>query len=214
VRLARGDVALVGYGSLFSPLSIGRTLGREYGGPFVMGHVDGWRRTWNVAMPNRSFYFDADSQRVYPREILYLNVRRQPGSAMNCVVLAVREDDLAAIDKREWMYERTLVTDELRDVKIKGGEAVMYVGRPEYVVDGSTSPSDAAIRSSYVRTIESALDAMPYEVREEFEQTSDAIPEHLVVDDRLDPYRPNPWSSMTDRVPSTDWRITITDRFR
>lgn len=195
VRLAPSEIAIIGYGSLFSALSIGKTLGREYGGPFVIGHLGGWRRSWNVGMPNRAFYYEDSGQRVYPDKIRYLNVRREPESKMNCVVLAIRKDDLQAMDDREWIYDRTIVTDDLRGVTVKGGEAVMYVARPEFLVDGTTSRRDAAIRASYLRIVDAALDTLPYEVREEFDQSTDPMPRDLVIEDKLDPYRPNPWTA-------------------
>ena len=50
------EVALFGYGSLLSVASLEQTLQRRYDGPLVACSVEGWRRTWNVAMPNQTFY--------------------------------------------------------------------------------------------------------------------------------------------------------------
>lgn len=195
LRLDDGETAVVGYGSLFSRPSIEQTLGRKYDGPFVIAHLAGWRRTWDVAMPNGAFYYDDPAGRVYPEQVVYLNVRRDPGTLMNCVVFVVRQDELDAMDDREWIYDRTRITGDLRDLVVEGGEAVMYVGRPERIVSRPASARQAAIRATYLRLLESALGSLPEEIRAEYARSTDEPPRALVVDDHLDPERPNPWAA-------------------
>lgn len=199
LRLNEGEVAVVGYGSLFSAPSVSTTLGREYDGPFLIGHVAGWRRRWNAAMPNQAFYYERSGERVYPERIVYLNVERERGALMNCVVFVIRKDELAAMDSREWIYDRTVVTNDLRDVIVQGGDAVMYVAREDCISPNTTSPREAAIRASYVRILDTALASLPADVRAAYERSTDAIPRELLIDDRLDPDRENPWAAAGKR---------------
>lgn len=183
IRLARGQTAIVGYGSLLSRASAEKTLGRPYDGPFERCHVSGWRRSWDIGMPNETFYYDGPAGRVIPRKILYLNVRPQPGALLNVVVFVVDERERAAMHAREWIYEPTVVTAALRGVRVTGGDAIMYVARPEYVVRGVESPDDAAVRATYLEIVQDGLEAMDSGFRAEFEQTTDPAPAHLVVQD-------------------------------
>ncbi len=195
IRLSKGETVVVGYGSLLSAPSIGKNLGREYDGPIVTCHIEGWRRSWDVSMPNQAFYYKEDGERVYPEKILYLNVRLEPGSLMNCVVFVLESDELEAMDHREWIYDRLVVTGNLRGVRVKGGDAIMYVAREERIVRGAKSRREAAVRASYLRIFEQALQSFDPVFRAEYERTTDPVPKQLLIEDTLDPDRPNPWAS-------------------
>ena len=192
--LGPGETAVIGYGSLLSRASIGKTLGREYDGPFAACHLDGWRRTWDASMPNEAFYFEDGASRVYPRHILYLGIRRAPGELMNAMLFVVPAGELAAMHGREWIYTPTVINDALRGVEVEGGDAIVYVTRDEHVLRDVRDRRDAAVRASYVRIVANALDGVPSEFREEYARTTDPVPEHLVIDDTLDPERPSPWA--------------------
>ena len=195
INLGAGETAAVGYGLLLSRDTIDKTLGRKYEGPFASCHIDGWRRSWDVSMPNAAFYYEEEGARVYPEQILYLNVRRDPGTLMNCTVFVLREDELAVMHSREWIYKGLVVTSDLRGVCLEGGDALMYVGKAEHRVRSATSPRDVALRRSYLRMLDRVLDAVDPAIRAEYRQTTDPVPEHLVIDDSLDPHRPNPWEA-------------------
>jgi hypothetical protein len=132
ISLKTGEVAVVGYGSLLSRAIIGQTLGNDYDRPFVLCHINGWCRSWNVTMPNAAFYYIEDERRVYPARILYLNVRRDSNTVMNCSVFVVGPGERDAMDGREWIFDPTIVTSDLRGVSIEGGDAVMYVGKSDH----------------------------------------------------------------------------------
>ena len=129
IHLGPGRHAIFGYGSLLSMPSVERTLGHPYGGPFVVCGLEGWRRCWDVAMPNRTFFTRIGDESVFPREILYLNIRRAPEETMTGVVFVVSDDELAAYDRRESVYDRVAVADALRGVTVEDGEAWTYIGR-------------------------------------------------------------------------------------
>ena len=195
IRLNEGETAVVGYGSLLSVQSIGKTLGREYNGPFVACHIEGWCRSWDVSMPNQAFYYEEDGVRIYPEKILYLNVRLEPRALMNCVVFVLNSDELGAMDHREWIYNRHVVTGSLRGVRVEGGDAIMYVAREKHIVRGAKRPRDAAVRASYLQIVEHSLQKVDPVFRAEYEHTTDPVPERLVIKDTLDQDRPNPWAS-------------------
>jgi hypothetical protein len=194
IRLAPGQTAVIGYGSLLAKNSISRMLEREYDGPFLACHVEGWRRSWDVAMPNEAFYYVEDDVRTYPRKIVYLNVRRSPGALLNVMLFVVNDDELQAMHGREWIYDPLDVTADLRGVRVEGGEAIMYVARDEFLVRGNSNRLEAAIRASYLRILSQALEATTAEFRDEYARTTDAVPSDLVIDDTLDPDRPSPWA--------------------
>ena len=193
ISLNTGEVAVVGYGSLLSRQIIGQTLGQDYDGPFVMCHISGWRRSWSVTMPNAAFYYVEDDRRVYPARILYLNVCRDSDTLMNCSVFVVGPEQRDAMDGREWIFDPTIVTSDLRGVRVEGGDAVMYVGKSDHTLQTFENRQDVALRRSFLRTLFGVLDGEDQSVRDEWHRTTDPIPEHLLVDDKLDTSRPNPW---------------------
>jgi hypothetical protein len=195
IRLRDNETAVVAYGSLLSVSSISKTLGHVYDGPFVACHIEGWRRCWDAAMPNQAFYYVGNGKRIYPDKILYLNVRARPGALMNCVVFVVTREQLEAMHKREWIYEPTDVNSCLRGVRIERGNAIMYVGRRENLLRAGADPRTTAVRASYLRMLEHALERVDASFREDYRRTTDPVPEHLVIDDVLDPGRPSPWAS-------------------
>jgi hypothetical protein len=193
VRVGAGETALVGYGLLLSRATVDATLGHEYSGPYVACHVEGWRRSWDVTMPNASFYYERDGHRVYPEKILYLNVRRDPGTVMNCAVFVVDNDDFAAVNAREWIYDSVVATSDLRGIRVEGGDALIYTGKAEHIIRSAARASDVAIRRSYLQMLDGVLDASGPVTRADYRSTTDPVPKHLIVDDLLDTDRPNPW---------------------
>lgn len=181
VQLRQGEVALFGYGSLMLRESMERSLGRSYDGPFVDCAVDGWRRTWDIAMPNRTILAEEDGEQFAPARIVYLNVRRDDRVRTNGVLFVVSDDELTAFDRREWIYARIPVTRNLRDVDVRGGEAYLYTGLPDYEWHGGGTPRDVAVRASYVGVIEAALSRRPASFRAEYDASTDPVPLERVV---------------------------------
>jgi cation transport regulator ChaC len=183
IRLLPGQTALVGYGSLLSLPSLERTLGRTYTGPFLPCTVRGWRRTWDAAMPNRTFHEDRPGGPMTPETILYLNVRPDPWTDLPAIVFVVDQEELEAYDKRESIYDRVDVTREL-DINIEGGRAYIYVCRSEYRLSDVDSVQKGAIRAAYLRIVENGLAQLGEEFRQGYAASTDAVPEYLVINDR------------------------------
>jgi cation transport regulator ChaC len=97
-------------------------------------HLDGFRRTWNIAMDNRvdlpgyKYYRDPDGSRP-PVFVTFLNLRPAPGARVNGVVYELTAQELRALDLRERNYERVEVTDHVAEAS--AGRVWTYVGRDD-----------------------------------------------------------------------------------
>lgn len=189
VHIGSGEAGIVGYGSLLSKASLERTLEREYRGPFVACSLPDWRRTWDVRQPNRAYFCETADGRMYPENILYLNVTRGAGAILNGVVIVVTAEQLLALDAREWMYDRVAVTERLQDVRVTGGDVYLYAAKPEFVVHGVESPCIAAVRATYLDIVETGLANLGPPFRAAYELSTDPVPAHLVIQDRFDEAR-------------------------
>jgi cation transport regulator ChaC len=108
-----------GYGSLTRCAEDAQTA------PLRMSRLNGYRRTWNVAMDNTVDvpgykHYLSDDGRSRPRAfVTFLNVVAAPATAVNGVLLPVDDERLAALDRRERNYERIEV-GELLDTPVAG----------------------------------------------------------------------------------------------
>ena len=90
------------------------------------------RCDWGVAMDNREVipgykvYLDPETGERPPVHVAYLSITAEPGRRVEGVAIAVLEDQLAALDRRERNYDRHDVTD-LIDADL-GGRVWAYVG--------------------------------------------------------------------------------------
>jgi len=183
--LEAGKSALFGYGSLLSIRSLERTLGRKYEGPYPTCRLRGWRRTWDIGMPNQDYYMETANGRIFPRSILYLNIRRDPATVLNGVVFVVDPTDLKNYDERESVYDRVEISSDLEGVRVEGGPAYAYVGQEEYRVAGVEQPDSAAVRATYLQILEDGFADHGSAFRAAYEASSDPVPRHLVIEDRL-----------------------------
>jgi hypothetical protein len=184
IVLAPGEHVMLGYGSLLSIASMERTLAHAYAGPLHIVRVDGWRRGWDVQMPNTTWaYRDDDHRTVVPARVVYLNVRRAPNAHINAAAFVVSEHELANFDERERIYDRVDVSDALADLRVVGGSAWMYEARAEFLWRVPSRPPDAIVRRSYLDILDTAHAELGNEFTREYEATSDDVPTHLVVDD-------------------------------
>ncbi len=183
IRLGPGEHAVFGYGSLLSIASLERTLGRTYTGPFVVCSVDGWRRTWNVSMPNDAFVYREQGRWVTPAKIFYLNVEPDAGRAVNGVLFVVNDEELRRFDAREWIYDRVDVSARLRGVEVTGGQAWLYQGKPAHVSAHPPTPEGGAVRRTYLEIISQGHRALGEPFVRAYEASTDPVPLPIVVDD-------------------------------
>jgi hypothetical protein len=136
-------------------------------------------------MPNRNtFYADAPQGRMWPEQIIYLNIREAEGDQVNGMLFVVNREELEAFDRREWIYERRDVTPELRGAQLDGGRAYAYVALPEYKVGEVDSPQRGAIRKTYLDILEAGFQDLGDDFRRKFIASSDPVPKHLVIEDK------------------------------
>ncbi len=123
IDLRPGQVAMFGYGSLLLQRSMEMTLGHPYTNICVPCDLAGWRRSFDVIMPNHSFYELSEGAEFIPQNIIYLNVRPSNQDIVNGLLYILELEQIEAFDRREWIYDRHVITPALRGVSIRGGEA-------------------------------------------------------------------------------------------
>jgi hypothetical protein len=184
IQLKPGEMAMFGYGSLLSQRSMELTLGKPYERSPVPCSLEGWRRSWDVMMPNKSFYeVTSDGGEFIPKNIIYLNVTRVRGDAVCGLLYVVDRAELEGFDRREWIYDRIDVSEAVRGVRLEG-PACVYVAKPEWLIRTPPSRQLAALRQSYLDIIESGLADLGPEFRAEYERSTEPVPYHLVFADR------------------------------
>lgn len=144
-----------GYGSLASPASLGRTLGRDVslGDDAFPAVLDGFARRWNYGSPRDPFSWDVDGHRTDAGVLIFLGIVAAAGDRTNGVVAEVSDDELGALDRRERDYDRVEVT---RAVAWRNGSAaahrvVTYVPRPSSLdrYERARDERRAAVRRAY-----------------------------------------------------------------
>jgi hypothetical protein len=177
---------MFGYGSLLLQRSMEMTLGKTYDRPRALAWLDGWRRSWDVFMPNSNFYqpLDDGAGEFVPQNIVYLNVRPSSGDSVNGVLYVVDAMELEGFDRREWIYDRVTITSALRGVRIEGGDACVYVAKPEWVTPEGCTRDRAALRQTYLDIVETGLMELGAEFRSGYDASTDAVPRHLVFADQ------------------------------
>jgi len=185
LALSKGHTVIFGYGSLLLQRSMELTLGRRYEQPRFPCALRGWRRSWNVYMPNRNFYESGPDGEFVPRNIVYLNLSPAGGETVNGVLYVVDPAALAALDRREWVYDRRSIARDLVGVTVGGSDASVYVGKPEWTLDlAATRRESAGLRQSYLGLIEESLTTLGTDFRAAYERSTNPIPHNLVFDDR------------------------------
>ena len=96
--------------------------------------LDGFRRTWGVAMDNRidlagyKFYVDPATGERPAVAVAFLDLEEAPGESVAGSLVPVSADDLPGLDARERNYERHDVSNRFGD---GAGRVWAYLGRPD-----------------------------------------------------------------------------------
>jgi cation transport regulator ChaC len=187
LELQKGESGVFGYGSLLLKSSMETTLQHTYEGSPVYCFVHGWQRVWNSMMPNRSFFSVEGGCKIYPKNIVYLNVEPAASTSLNGVIYAISQAELDCFDDREWIYDRVDITGELKDVEVSGGRVFMYVGIEPYILSQPSAPADAAIRRSYLEIVDTGLKMLGTDAQRSYEASTLPLPETLLIEDSKDP---------------------------
>jgi hypothetical protein len=176
---------MFGYGSLILLESMERTLGRKYSSTRYDCGLRGWKRVWTSLYPNTTFYsVGSDGKKMYPKNILYLNIAPAEGSSsINGIIYVVDQADLAAFDRREYVYDRVDVTAEVIGLEVIGGPVWAYVGKAPFVMNERLPVGEAAIRASYLEVIEKGLAELGPQFRRQYESSSEGPPPSNVIND-------------------------------
>jgi hypothetical protein len=192
-------VALFAYGSLVSPESAARTLGRPFPPPSPF-RLPGWRRRWSAARDNLAFEktFARADDGALPHHVVGLNLERSddPELAPNGALLELSEAELERLDLREIRYERADVTAEANAAANNLFDLVIaYVAKPVHYAP--EPPPDSVILAPYVRTVESSFAELGPKELERFHETTGPPPveviEPVLVRDEIPPGNPREW---------------------
>jgi hypothetical protein len=191
-------LAVFAYGSLVSPESIGRTLGRAPERP-LPARLDGWRRRWSLLRDNlrsEKTFARADGER--PPWILGLNVEPDDGAgpelAPNGALIEVGEAELERLDLREIRYRRVDVSDRIEG-RHDFERVVTYTARPENFA--AEPPEGAVAMTPYLRAVEAAFRELGDGEWERFLASTGLPPVELIepvlVRDEIPPGNPRDW---------------------
>jgi hypothetical protein len=156
-RRAPAPVFLFAYGSLLSPASIAKSLGKDLKDDLRAAWLYDYRRSWSAFATVEPI----DSKDPEPATAAFLNITPCDGAIINGVLLPVSMSDLSILDQREFMYHRLDVSPLVRPRQT--GRVYVYVGDEQKVnTDGACVPTE------YLRIIEEAFEYWGQGFKEEF----------------------------------------------
>lgn len=150
-----------GYGSLASPVSLARTIGRtvDLATEVSVAHLAGFGRRWNYGSLHLRGDWVHDGVTVREGLVVSLGLSPADDEVCNGVVVHVTDDELAALDWRERDYERTDVSDRIEADGAIAGPVVTYVPRSSAVerYEQARDEGRAGIRRSYWELVDEAF---------------------------------------------------------
>lgn len=179
-----------GYGSLASPSSLARTIGREvaWGDDVHRATLDGWGRRWNYGSPRTGVSWTHGEAEIMDGVMVCLGIVDDPGGTISGVVFAVDDAELAALDRRERDYHRIEVTTA---TAVHGDVAatasiVTYVPRTSSIerYERARSIGSAAIRQTYWDLVDAAFTDLGDDALECYRRTP--APDVPVIDIDVD----------------------------
>jgi cation transport regulator ChaC len=171
-----------GYGSLVSPDSFARTLGRELrpGIDFFEAELTGFGRRWNYGVMHSVGVWIDEAGDEHERTIVALGVVESAAESVNGVVGYVELDELTDLDRRERHYDRvdvadrtTVHTDGHADKHIDGS-IMVYVPKRESIehYERARDAGTAAVEAGYWSLVDAAFAALGPEQRTRYHATT------------------------------------------
>lgn len=182
-----------GYGSLVSPASLARTIGRlaKLGRDVHPAMLRGYGRRWNYGLPiSVGSWRRDDGTEVIDGTLVALGLEESPDEEVNGVIASLNASELADLDFRERDYDRVDVSElmDLDDgIDLDGLPVVTYVPRPS-AVERYESARDAAVagvRRTYWDLVDDAFGVLGEDQRRRYHETTPA-PDVPIVD--LEPH--------------------------
>jgi hypothetical protein len=187
-------LALFAYGSLVSPSSAERTLGRPIEHA-ELARLAGWRRRWSQIRDNLATEktFAHAKSGVVPPHCVGLNLERDPEApGPNGVLLEVSDAELERLAIREIRYDRIDVTG---DSGMGFDRVVTFTAKPENFAP--TPPPGAVILAPYLRAVEGAFGTLGADQLDLFRETTGPTPveviESVLVHDEIPHGNPRDW---------------------
>ncbi len=157
-----------GYGSLVSPSSLAKTIGRRAKPErdFHRATLTGYGRRWNYGVGHiNAAWTGADGAEVPDGTVVALGLVASPDETTNGVIASVDAEELAALDHRERDYARVEVTAQTTfadDIALGGLPIVTYVPRPLAVERYETARDrgTAGVRQLYWDLVDDAFERL------------------------------------------------------
>ncbi len=170
------SVWVFGYGSLASPASMARTIGRtpDRSTEVHAAHLAGFGRRWNYGSLQLRGDWHHGGARVRGGVVISLGLAVVDADQANGVIVRVTAAELAELDWRERDYERTDVTERITlDDGAVSGRVVTYVPRPSAIERYERARDDgrAAVRRSYWDLVHQAFTDLGGDHLERFTRT-------------------------------------------
>lgn len=141
-----------GYGSLINPVSLGRTLGRVVDAAELQpAYLQGYQRFWGLIETVFSVAL------AKPVNAVFLDIRPNPTSQCNGVVVHVTDAEFAALLLRERNYDRIDVTDKLVTPPADG-RVTVFAGRGEHQV--TPAALECYVMQRYVDLLHTGVDQL------------------------------------------------------
>lgn len=191
-----GHIGMFGYGSLMSKNFIeSGLLEKKYEGPYLLAHLNGYKRSWTFAWPSAIPFPNADGHyykdyilmegdTIYPQNLLYLNIREDAASRVNGVLYIVPKADLPAYDAWELGYERFEVTNLISDFIIEGGPVFAYKALPDFVMQPNHDYKRNIIELGYQNIIQDAFAYWGKEFEEEYKKSTEPVDATIIRENK------------------------------
>lgn len=169
---------MLGYGSLVSPASFGRTLGRPVrpGVDFFDAELTGFGRRWNYGVMHTQGHWVDHAGQQHARTIVALGVVESRAESVNGVVGWVDAHELPALDLRERTYDRVDVTEAVTAEHPRASEApvMVYVPRPEAIehYERARDAASAAVEQRYWDLVDAAFAALGADHHDRYHRTT------------------------------------------
>ncbi|HJO92589.1 MAG TPA: hypothetical protein QF753_04245 [Victivallales bacterium] len=192
IYLEKDEIALFGYGSLVNIESMEKTLRHKYTGPIILTYLKGWKRDWDVVMPNSYFYEETHHGKYFPKYIVYLNVGPSKEHKVYGALFVIKKKELNGFKEREWIYNFKDIGNSIENVKVFGGGVYTCIAKKKYKIN-SIDDKTMAIRKSYIKMVKHAYLTNGKSSLEEYYDTSEKIPEQIVINDKKNKEAKNPF---------------------
>lgn len=180
-----------GYGSLVSPASLARTIGRltKPGTGFHPATLAGYGRRWNYGVGHVTGSWTAvDGREISDGTIVALGLVESVDEKVNGAIASLTADELADLDHRERNYDRVDVShliDDIDDVDLEGLPVFAYVPRASAVerYEAARDAGTGAVRQTYWDLVDDAFGVLGAGERDRYHESTPA-PDVPVVDMR------------------------------